>query len=111
MGLFSRDKEKQTSRERSELRSHLRELGELREEKLRELGEAAARDASAGRIDRAGLWAKAAEAAAVEDEAELVHRGLKEKLTIAQLEELARAEASGRRLRRGSSGLLGRAAA
>jgi hypothetical protein len=95
MGLFSRDTEKQTSRERNELRSHLRELGEVREQKLRDLGEAAAGMQAGGRIDRAGLWAKAAEAAAVEDEAELVHRGLKEKLTIAQLEELARTKASG----------------
>jgi hypothetical protein len=95
MGLFSRDTEKQTSRERNELRSHLRELGELREQKLRELGETAAGMQAGGRIDRAGLWAKAADAAAVEDEAELVHRGLKEKLTIAQLEELAQAKASG----------------
>lgn len=95
MGLFSRDTEKQTSRERNELRSHLRELGELREQKLRELGETAAGMQAAGRIDRTALWAKAAEAAAVDDEAELVHRGLKEKLTIAQLEELAQAKASG----------------
>ncbi len=90
MGLFGGNKQKQSSRERSELRSHLRELGELREEKLRELGEAAAAMEAAGKIDRERLWAKAAEAASVEDEAELVHRGLKEKLTIAQLEELAR---------------------
>ncbi len=95
MGLFSRDKEKQSSRERSELRSHLRELGELREEKLRELGEVAAGMQAAGKIDRAGLWEKAAEAASVEDEAELVHRGLKEKLTLGQLEQLARGEATG----------------
>ncbi len=95
MALFGGDKEKQTSGERKELRSHLRELGELREEKLRELGEAAAAMQAGGRIDRAGLWEKAAEAAAAEDEAELVHRGLKEKLTIAQLEDLAKSEASG----------------
>ncbi len=94
MGLFSRDTEKQTSRERNELRSHLRELGELREQKLRELGEAAVGMQASGRIDRARLWAKAAEAASVEDEAELVHQGLKEKLTIAQLEELAQAKAA-----------------
>ncbi len=93
MGLFGGGKEKQSSRERNELRGHLRELGDLREEKLRELGEAAAGMHAAGRIDRAGLWAKAAEAASVEDEAELVHRGLKEKLTIGQLEQLARGEA------------------
>jgi hypothetical protein len=93
--MFGRDKEKQTSRERNELRSHLRELGEVREEKLRELGETAADMQAAGRIDRAGLWEKAAEAASIEDEAELVHRGLKEKLTISRLEELAREEASG----------------
>ncbi len=49
---------------------------------------------AAGKIDRAGLWEKAAEAASVEDEAELVHRGLKEKLTIGQLEQLARGESA-----------------
>lgn len=90
MGLFSRDKERQSPRERSELRSHLRDLGELREEKLRELGELAAGMHASGKVDRRRLWEKAAETAAVDDEAELVHRGLKEKLTIGQLEELAR---------------------
>jgi hypothetical protein len=91
MGLLRRGKDKQSSRERSELRSHLRDLGELREEKLRELGTIAAEMRGADGVDRERLWAKAAEAAAIEDEAELVHRGLKEKLTVEQLEELAQA--------------------
>ena len=95
MGLFSRNKEKQSSRERNELRGHLRDLGELREEKLRELGKTAAGMQAVGKIDRAALWAKAAEAASVEDEAELVHRGIKEKLTVGQLEQLARGETEG----------------
>jgi hypothetical protein len=95
VGLLRRGKERQSSRERSELRNHLRELGELREEKLRELGEVAAGMQAARKVDRTALWEKAAEAASVEDEAELVHRGLKEKLTIGQLEELARGEAPG----------------
>lgn len=89
MGLLGRGKEKQTSRERSQLRDHLRDLGELREEKLRQLGLLAAEMQRSGKIDREKLWANAADVAAVEDEAELVHRGLKEKLTLEQLEELA----------------------
>ncbi|MFN8159498.1 MAG: hypothetical protein U0R52_00420 [Solirubrobacterales bacterium] len=86
--MFGRGKDKQTSRERSELRRHLRDLGELREERLRELGDLAYEMQRSGRVLRDPLWKKAAEVAALDDEAELVHRGLKERLTIAQLGEL-----------------------
>lgn len=94
MGLFGSKGEKQTSRERDQLRDHLRDLGELREEKLRELGALAAAMQGGDGIDREKLWAGAAEVAAVEDEAELVHRGLKEKLTLEQLEKLGRGESA-----------------
>lgn len=94
MGLFGSKGEKQTSRERNQLREHLRDLGELREEKLRELGALAAEMHGGDGIDREKLWASAAEVAAVEDEAELVHRGLKEKLTLEQLEKLGRGESA-----------------
>jgi hypothetical protein len=84
------DGERQTFRERGRLRRHLEELTEAREDGLRDLGglalEMYRREAFDGRL----LWRKAAEVAAIEDEAALVRRGLEEGLTVAQLEELAR---------------------
>jgi len=90
MGLLNRDDSGQTVRERGELRSHLRELEELREERLRDLGGVALemykRDRFVGKL----LWTRAAEIAAIDDEAKLVRRGLDEGLTLEQLEELAK---------------------
>lgn len=94
MGLLNRSGEKQTLRERGELRRHLDDLGELREEKLRDLGGAAVDMHRRDDVDRDALWDAAAEIAAIDDEAKLVRRGLDEGLTLAQLEELSR-EASG----------------
>jgi hypothetical protein len=90
MGLLSRDQRGQTVRERGQLRRHMRELDDLREERLRDLGglalEMYKRDRFVGRL----LWSKAAEIAAIDDEAKLVRRGLDEGLTLEQLEQLAR---------------------
>ena len=94
MGLLNRSGEKQTLRERGELRRHLDDLGELREEKLVELGGIAVGMHRSGDLDRDALWAAAAEIAAIDDEVKLVRRGLDEGLTLAQLEELSQAESA-----------------
>jgi hypothetical protein len=89
MGLLNRSGEKQTLRERGELRRHLDDLGTLREEKLGELGGIAVGMHRGGELDRKALWAAAAEIAAIDDEVKLVRRGLDEGLTLAQLSELS----------------------
>jgi hypothetical protein len=71
-------------------REHLRELEDLREERLRELGGLALEMHTRKGVDRDLLWKPAAEIAAIDDEAQLVRRGLDERLTLAELEELAR---------------------
>jgi hypothetical protein len=90
MGLLNRNGEKQTLRERGELRRHLDDLGDLREEKLRELGGIAVGMHRGEGFDRDTLWTAAAAIAAVDDEVKLVRRGLDEGLTLAQLESLSR---------------------
>lgn len=94
MGLLNRSGERQTLRERGELRRHLGDLGDLREEKLGELGGIAIGMHRGGGLDHDALWAAAAEIAAIDDEAKLVRRGLDEGLTPAQLEDLS-GESSG----------------
>ena len=93
MGLLNRSSEKQTLRERGELRRHLDDLGDLREERLRELGGVAVGMHRGNEFDRDALWTAAAAIAAIDDEAKLVRRGLDEGLTLAQLEELSRESA------------------
>jgi hypothetical protein len=90
MGLLNRSGEKQTLRERGELRRHLDDLGDLREEKLKELGGIAVGMHRGGGFDRDALFSAAAAIAAIDDEAKLVRRGLDEGLTLAQLEDLSR---------------------
>ena len=92
MGLLNRSGEKQTLRERGELRRHLDDLGRLREEKLGELGGIAVGMHRDGELDRDALWDAAAEIAAIDDEVKLVRRGLDEGLTLAQLSELSQTE-------------------
>ena len=94
MGLLNRSGEKQTLRERGELRRHLDDLDDLREKKLGELGGIAVAMHRGDGFDRDALWAAAAEISALDDEARLVRRGLDEGLTLAQLEDLSR-ESSG----------------
>jgi hypothetical protein len=77
-------------RERGQLRRHLGELEDLREERLRDLGGLALEMHRSEKIDRSLLWQPAAEIAAIDDEAQLVRKGLDEGLTLAQLEEIAR---------------------
>ena len=90
MGLLNRSGEKQTLRERGELRRHLDDLDDLREEKLRELGGIAVGMHQGDGFDRDALWEAASAIAAIDDEARLVRRGLDEGLNLAQLEELSR---------------------
>lgn len=90
MGLLDREGSRQTARERGQLRRHLRELDELREDRLRELGGLALEMYKRDRFEGKMLWSKAAEIAAIDDEAKLVRRGLDEGLTLEQLEDLAR---------------------
>ena len=89
MALLGGKPGRQGSRERGRLRRHLRELEELREEHLRRLGGLAIDMHRSGKLDREGLWEPAAEIAAIDDEAQLVRRGLDEGLTLSQLEEIA----------------------
>jgi len=90
MGLLNRSGEKQTLRERGELRRHLDDLDDLREEKLRDLGGIAVGMHQGEGFDRDALWEAASAIAAIDDEARLVRRGLDEGLTLSQLEELSR---------------------
>jgi len=90
MGLLSRGTAHQTVRERGQLGRQLRELDEVREERLRDLGGLAVEMYKRDRFVGSLLWTRAAAIAAIDDEARLVQRGLDEGLTRAELEELAR---------------------
>ena len=90
MGLLSRGTARQTVRERGQLRRHLRELDEVREERLRDLGGLAVEMYKRDRFVGSLLWARAAAIATIDDEARLVQRGLDEGLSRTELEELAR---------------------
>jgi hypothetical protein len=90
MGLLSREEGGQTPEEREQLLAHLRELEELREERLVDLGRLTTELHKQGRIAGDRLWAAAAEVVAVEDEAALVRQGLEQRLTLEQLAELSR---------------------
>ena len=82
-------RDRQGRRERSRLRRHLRELEQLREARLRDLGGLALEMHRHEKVDRNLLWEPAAEIADIDDEAQLVRRGLDEGLTLEQLEEIA----------------------
>ena len=88
---FGRDKEKQTRRERLEFRQHLEKLEPLLEESLRDLGALAVEQYNRDGFRADALWARAAEVAAIEDEANLVRRAIDERLNRDQLEQLAKA--------------------
>jgi hypothetical protein len=90
MGLLDRDGSRQTARERGRLRRHMRELDELRDERLRDLGGLALEMYKRDRFEGKLLWSKAAEIAAIDDEAKLVRRGIDEGLSMEQLEDLAK---------------------
>ena len=87
--------ERQTRRERRAMSDHLEELLDLREEKLVELGRLTVEMSREGAFDRTLLSAKADELVRIDSESELVVRGIEEKLTLDQLEELARGALEG----------------
>jgi hypothetical protein len=87
--------ERQTRRERRAMSDHLEELLDLREEKLVELGRLTVDMSREGALDRNLLSAKADELVRIDSESELVVRGIEEKLTLDQLEELARGALEG----------------
>lgn len=81
---------RQTRRERKAMSDHLEDLLDLRQEKLTELGGLTVDMSREGSFDRTLLSAKADELVKIDSESELVVRGLEEKLTLDELEELAR---------------------
>lgn len=87
--------ERQTRRERKAMSEHLEDLLDLRQDKLVELGRLTVDMSREGSFDRTLLSAKADELVRIDSESELVVRGLEEKLTLDQLEELAREAAGG----------------
>lgn len=87
--------ERQTRRERKAMSEHLEDLLDLRQDKLVELGRLTVDMSREGSFDRTLLSAKADELVRIDSESELVVRGLEEKLTLDQLEELARGAAEG----------------
>ncbi len=93
---LGRGKKRQTRRERKAMSDHLEELLAMRSETLTDLGRMTVDMSREGRFDRNLLAAKAEEAVRIDGEADLIIRGLEEKLTLDELEELARGgESSG----------------
>lgn len=86
---------RQTRRERKAMSEHLEDLLDLRQEKLVELGRLTVDMSREGSFDRILLSARADELVRIDGESELVVRGLEEKLTLDELEELARGAAGG----------------
>lgn len=84
-----------SGRERRQYREHLAELDILLEDGLERLGAEIAAMVADDSIDGPRIWEKAARLNAIEDEIELVERGISEGLTREQLAEIARAEDSG----------------
>jgi hypothetical protein len=83
------------------MRRHLRGLEAQREQSLSDLGGLALEMYRRDRFDSKLLWKKAAELAAVDDEIRLVQRGLEERRSVAELQEIARATAEVERQARG----------
>lgn len=88
MGLFRRGGI--SGREKRQYREHLAELDELLEDGLERLGVEIAAMAADGQIDGPRLWEQAARLSGIEDEINLVERGIIEGLSREQLIELAR---------------------
>ena len=82
-----------SGRERRQYREHLAELDILFEDGLERLGAEIAEMSARGRIEGRRVWERAARLAAIEDEINLVERGLQEGLTREQLAALASAGA------------------
>jgi hypothetical protein len=86
MGLLNRHGSRQTARERGEMRRRLREIGEQREEGLRDLGGLAFEMHKRDRVESRLLAEKASQIADLDREAELLRRALDEGLTLGELE-------------------------
>jgi hypothetical protein len=89
MGLLNRHGSRQTARERGRIRRRLREIGELREERLRDLGGLAFEMHRRDRFESRLLSEKSAEIADLDSEAKLLRRALDEGLTLRELESPA----------------------
>lgn len=85
-----RGRKKQTRRERKAMSEHLEELLAMRSETLADLGQMTVEMAREGRFDKTLLAAKAEEAVRIDGEADLIVRGLEEKLTLDELEDIAK---------------------
>lgn len=72
------------------MRRHLIALDEQREANLRDLGGLALEMFRRDNVNERLLWNKAAEVAAVDDEIRLIKRGLEERRTVAELDQMAR---------------------
>jgi hypothetical protein len=92
MALLRRKRGRQSPEDREQLRRRLQDLEEQREERLAALGGLAADLHRRNAIDAAALSEPAAAIVALEDEMELVRRGLDEGLSEEQLKELAEDE-------------------
>jgi hypothetical protein len=88
MGLLNRNGSRPSGRKRGQIRRRLREIADLREERLRDLGGLALEMHKRDRIDPRLLSVKAAEIASLDEEAELLRRGLDQGLTADQLQVL-----------------------
>jgi hypothetical protein len=86
MGLLNRHGSRSSARERGQMRRRLREIGEQREERLRDLGGLTLEMHKRDRFERRLLSEKAEEIAALDREAELLRRALDEGLTLGELE-------------------------
>lgn len=69
---------------------HLEDLLAMRRETLAELGQMTLDMSREGKFDKTLLAAKADEAIRIDGEADLIIRGLEEKLTLDELEDLAK---------------------
>ena len=94
MGLFNRSRSAQTAKERGQLRRRLRELEEQREQAVRDLGGLTLEMHKRDRFESGLLSDRAARIAALDSEANLVRRALKEGLTLGELKALAHPEAN-----------------
>ena len=87
---LGRGKKKQTRRERKAMGEHLEDLLSMRSETLTDLGQMTVEMSRDGRFDKTLLAGKAEEAVRIDGEADLILRGLEEKLTLDELEDLAK---------------------
>jgi hypothetical protein len=88
MGLRKRHGSNPSARERGQMRRRLREIDEERDRLLRELGGLALEMHKRDRFEPRLISERATEIAALDDEAALLRRGLDERLTVRQLEDL-----------------------